>query len=90
MKASGQDMLQIAAHELMAGEGAGLVAAGLSILVAEGDTGLVESREATIGDGDAKGIAGEIVEHPRRLGPKVGYGPPSAGSRLEMVAPRQE
>ena len=62
VKALGEDMLQIAAHELVAGEGTGFVAPGLSILVAEGDTGLVESNQAPIGDGDAKGIAGEIIE----------------------------
>jgi len=56
-------MLQIAAHELMAGDGAGFVALGLSILAAERDTGLVESDQAVIGDGDAEGIAGEIIEH---------------------------
>ena len=63
VKSFGEDMLQIAPHELLAGEGAGFVAAGLSILVAEGDAGLVESDQATIGDGDAEGIAGEIIEH---------------------------
>lgn len=63
MKALGQDMLQIASHEFMAGEGAGFVALGLSILVAEGDAGLVETDQAAIGDGDAEGIAGKVVEH---------------------------
>ncbi len=62
VKAFWQDMLQIAAHEFMAGDGAGFVVPGLSILVAEGDAGLVESDQAVIGDGDAEGIAGKIVE----------------------------
>lgn len=62
VEAFGEDMLQIAAHEFMAGDGAGFVALGLSILVAEGDTGLVESGQAMIGDGDAEGITGEIIE----------------------------
>jgi len=63
VKAFGQDMLQVAAHELVAGERAGLVATGLSILVAEGDVGVVEGDQAPVGDGDAKGVTGEIVEH---------------------------
>lgn len=36
-------MLQIAAHELVTGKEAGLVAAGFSILAAAGDAGIVES-----------------------------------------------
>ena len=48
MKTLGGDMLQIAAHELVAGEEAGLVAAGFSILVAEGDAGIVESDQTVM------------------------------------------
>ena len=62
-KTFGQDMLQIAAHEFVAGKGAGLVAIGLSILVAEGHVGVVEDEQPPVGDGDAKGVTGEIVEH---------------------------
>ena len=38
------------------------------VLVAEGHAALVESNEATVRDGDAMGVAGEIGEHRFRPG----------------------
>ena len=42
---------------------AGLRAAGLAVLVLDGDRFLVEADDARVGESDAKDVAGEIVEH---------------------------
>ena len=64
-----QNMLEKAAHELLAGERGGSVAVGGAVLVAEGDAGLVEADDASVGDGDAEGIAGEVFERRLSLAP---------------------
>src|SRR6516225_4947256 len=62
VQALGQDVLQEAAHELRAIEGADAPAVGLAVLVAERDGVLVERDDARIGDGDAKDVTREISE----------------------------
>src|SRR5436305_477041 len=69
VKSLRQDMLEKAAHELLAGEGGGSVAVGGAILVAEGDACLVDADDPSVGDGDAQGIAGEVIEHRLSLAP---------------------
>ena len=69
MKSLRQDMLEKAAHELLAGEGGGSVAVGGAILVAEGDARVVDADDASVGDGDAEGIAGEVIERRLSLAP---------------------
>src|ERR1700691_1577884 len=58
-----QDVLEEAAHELLAGDTAHPPAVGFAMLVADGDRLIVEGDDAGIGDGDAEDIAGEIIEH---------------------------
>ena len=63
VEAFGQDMLEEAADELVAGEPAGPPARGFALLVADGDGCVVETDDAGVGDGDAEDVAGEVVEH---------------------------
>jgi len=63
MKALGQNMLQIAAHEDVSRQGASPVLAGGAVFVAEGDAVAVTSDNPAIGDGDTEDVTGEIVEH---------------------------
>src|ERR1019366_6409102 len=63
-QAFGQDMDQKAAQELIGGNGHDLVLAAVGIVLpTEGDAMVFESYEAMVGDGDAMGIAGEVVEN---------------------------
>ena len=59
----GQDVLEEAAHELLAGDAAHPPAVGFAMLVADGDSLVVEADDASIGDRDAEDVAGEIIEH---------------------------
>jgi len=63
MQAFRQDVLEEAAHELLAGDTAHPPAVGFAMLVADGDRLIVEGDDAGVGDGDAEDIAGEIIEH---------------------------
>ena len=74
LEAFGEGVEQETSQELVGGEGhlSGRVVV-LSVDVSEGDLGLVEAQDAGVADGDAVGVAGEIVEGPlgpveRRLG----------------------
>ena len=58
----GQDVLQEAAHELLACKGTDAPAVGLAVLVAKGDRVLVEADDARIGDGNAKDVASQVSE----------------------------
>ena len=63
-EAPGQHVQQEASQELICGEGHDLLLAAVSVVLpAEGDVIPVEADEAMVGDGDAMGIAGEIVKH---------------------------
>ena len=63
-KATGQDMKQEAAQELLSGKGQhSLVIALRVVLPAEGDLVILEGDEAMVGDGDAMSIAAEIAQH---------------------------
>src|SRR5258707_1037425 len=63
-QAFGQDMDEKAAQELLGGNGHDLVLAAVSIVSpAEGDAMVLASHEAMVGDGDAMGIAGQVVEN---------------------------
>src|SRR5271170_6071984 len=52
MQALGQDVLKEAAHELLAGDAADSPAVGFAMLVADGDSLIVEADDAGIGDRD--------------------------------------
>ena len=69
VEAFGQDVQEETADELIGVEGHGLVVYGVTavILVPEGDSVVVIGDEPGIGDGDAVGIAAEVLEH--GLGP---------------------
>jgi hypothetical protein len=69
VKSLRQNMLEKAAHELLAGEGTGSVAVGGPIAVAKGDAGVADTEDASVGDGDAEGVAGEIFERLGALAP---------------------
>ena len=59
----GQDMEQEAADELFGGEGQGLEAAVMAVVApAEADLTVLDGEEAVVGDGDAVGVAAEVVE----------------------------
>src|ERR1700688_3466999 len=85
VQAGREDVLEEAAHELMALQGAGLPARRFAVLVANGDGALIERHDAGIGDGGAEDVAGEIAQH--RLGALApvgdvdhpGLGPSGAG-----------
>jgi hypothetical protein len=63
-QAFGQNLDEKAAQELLGGNGHDLVLAAVSIVSpAEGDAMVLESHEAMVGDGDAMGIAGQVVEN---------------------------
>ena len=59
----GQDVLEEAAHELLAGDAAHPPAVGFAMLVADGDSLVVEADDASVGDRDAEDVAGKIIEH---------------------------
>ena len=73
VEVAGQDMEQEASDELLGGKGHGLEAvvmavvapaeADLSVVApAEADLSVVDGEEAVVGDGDAVGVAAEVVE----------------------------
>ncbi len=62
-QAAGQDVKQEAAQELMGGNGHGLLLAAVGIVPpAEEDAIVFEGHEPMVGDGDAVGVAGQVVE----------------------------
>ena len=85
VQASGQDVLQEPAHELMARDAAGPPSVRLALLVANGDAVVVEADDAGVGDGHAEDVAGEVVEHgllaftPGRAMDHPGLGPGGPG-----------
>ena len=66
VQAGREDMLEEAAHELVALQGAVLPARRFAVLVANGDGAIIEAEDAGVGDGGAEDVAGEITQH--RLG----------------------
>ena len=66
-KATGQDMEQEAAQELLRTEGhhSLLISVGI-ILPAETHLVMLEGHDAMVGDGHAMGVTGEIAEHMMR------------------------
>ena len=58
VRALRQDVLEEAAHELLPGDAAGPPTVGFAMLVADGDGLVVETDDASIGDGDAEDVAG--------------------------------
>src|SRR5712692_7068967 len=86
---------QEAADELVGVEGHRLSFVMVAIILPqEADAAVGESEEAAVGDGDAMGIAGEIIEHllgsaERSLGiDDPGNGPQAAGRRrIRLVRP---
>lgn len=63
VKALGKHMLEEPAHKLVPGKGTGAPLRTLAVFVAECDCTLVDGLDASVGDGDAVDVAGEIVEH---------------------------
>jgi hypothetical protein len=64
-----QDVLEISAQKLVAGDGDRTVAIRLAVLVAKSHTVTIDADDAAVGDGDAESIAGEIFERLRALVP---------------------
>ena len=63
-QSAGQNVKQETAQELMSGNSHDLLLAAVSIVPpAEGDAIVLEGHEAMVGDGDAMGVAGQVVEH---------------------------
>ena len=61
-QAFGQDMDQKSAQELIGGNGHDLVLAAVGIVSpAEGDALVFERHQAMVGDGNAMGVAGQVV-----------------------------
>ena len=61
-QAAGQDVKQEAAQELMSGNGHDLLLAAVSIVSpAECDATVLKGHETMVGDGDAMGVAGQVV-----------------------------
>jgi hypothetical protein len=63
VEAARQHMLEEAAHEFMAAQTAGSSVPGLAFLISEGDRSIIATDNAGIGEGDAKDVAGEIIEY---------------------------
>src|SRR6201997_3384463 len=61
VEAGRQDVLEEAPDELVAGDGFLALAVGGAVLVAIGHGLVVDGQDAVVGDGDAEGVAGEIV-----------------------------
>ena len=60
----GQDVDEEAAQELMGGKGHDLLLAAVGIVSpAEGDAIALKGHEAMVGNGDAVGVAGQVVEN---------------------------
>src|SRR5579863_10683259 len=85
VQALGQDVLEEAAHELLAGDAADPPAVGFAMLVADSDRLIVEADDSGVGDRDAEDVAGEVVEHgllalaPGRAMDDPGLGPGGVG-----------
>jgi len=81
--AGGKDMKQEATDELVGGQGAHLLRPALSIPIRKGDTTVSEIGDAMIGDGDAVGVAPEVVQNLFGSG-EGGFGvdDPGLGSNL--------
>jgi hypothetical protein len=62
VEAGRQDVLEEAPDELVAGHGFLALAVGGAVLVAIGHGLVIDGEDAVVGDGDAEGVAGEIVE----------------------------
>ena len=63
-QAFGQHVKKKSAQELICGNGHNLVLAAVGIVSpAEGDAIVLEGHEAMVGDGDAMGVAGQVVEN---------------------------
>src|SRR6201984_292244 len=62
VEAGRQDVLEEAPDELVAGDGFLALAVGGAVFVAIGHGLVVDGQDAVVGDGDAEGVAGEIVE----------------------------
>ena len=63
-QAAGQNVEQKTAQELMGGNSHELLLAAVRIVSpAEGDTAVFKGHEAMVGDGDAMGVAGQVVEN---------------------------
>ena len=63
VEAARQHVLEEAPHEFATAEVAGLMAARLAFSALDCDGLLVEAEDASIGEGNAKDITGEIVEN---------------------------
>ena len=61
-EALGQGVKEEAAGELAEGEGEGAGPGTPVVLVAEGDVVVVDSDQPVVGDGDAMGVAGQILQ----------------------------
>ena len=80
VEALGKDVLEEAAHELVAFHATGAPTRRLTMLVSDGDGVIIEGDEASIGDGDAKHVAGEVIEHGlRALAPTGDVNDPGCG-----------
>jgi hypothetical protein len=63
-QAEGLDMKQETTQELMSGNGHDLLLAAVSIVSpAEGDAIVFEGNEPIVGNGDAMGVSGQVVEN---------------------------
>jgi len=63
-QASGQDVQQEAAQELICGNGDDLLLAAVGIITpTEGDAIVFKRHETMVGDGHAMGVAGQVVEN---------------------------
>ena len=61
---AGQNVQHESAQELMSGNSHNLLLAVVGIISpAEGDAIVLEGHEAMVGDGDAVGVAGQVVEN---------------------------
>src|SRR4030088_408216 len=83
VKAGRQDVLEEAPDELVAGHGFLALAVGGAVLVTIGHGRVVDRPDAVVGDGDAEGVAGEIVERgPLSLAPWRYVNAPGAQSDM--------
>ena len=73
VEAARQQVLEEAAHELVAAQAAGSPAAGLAFLVLKSDGFVVEADDPSVGESDAKDVAGEGVEYGLLAGAPGGH-----------------
>lgn len=86
LEAAGQNVHQETPDEFTGVEGHGFIGAAFVVFVGEGDFSVFHTDETVIGDGDAVGITGKVIQD----GPGTGERRPDMDVPLDLTADAQE